>query len=150
METNGTIFNTCGMRRMSTKNTKKRSKMAVTSIARALERQMDARGITAYQIEKDTGISEGTVRGWLRGTMPRVDHFLQIAEYLEIDPILMARGEIKNDEARLLCDEIMDFASTYRESFKTMKKVVHLFMESYRSIKEGGRRGEKKKNRGKV
>ena len=59
-----------------------------------LKNILKEKGITAYRIQKELGIAEGTVRGWFRGSVPRGDHLLAVSQYLGVDPrVLMGVKE---------------------------------------------------------
>lgn len=50
------------------------------------ERLIREKGITAYRVSKDTGISQATLSEWRKGTYtPKIEKLQKIADYLEVD-----------------------------------------------------------------
>ena len=45
---------------------------------------MDERQITAYQLEKDTGIKQATFGKWKKGSQPTLDKILIILNYFQV------------------------------------------------------------------
>jgi len=98
----------------------------------ALAHLMKEKGVTAYQIEKTLGISEGAVRGWLKGNIPRADHLMKIADMLEVEPRSLITGTTPvNNETQLLLDRIAEFCHGYPKGVVTLSKVLDLFIATY-------------------
>ncbi|MEE0919200.1 MAG: helix-turn-helix transcriptional regulator [Lachnospiraceae bacterium] len=55
-------------------------------IIEKLEEIMKKKKITAYQMEKDIGISQTTFSNWKKGRQPTVDKLIKILPYLEVTP----------------------------------------------------------------
>lgn len=51
-----------------------------------IESILKAKGITAYKLEKDTGIKQTTYQGWKRGSQPAADKIQILIQYLEVSP----------------------------------------------------------------
>lgn len=49
-------------------------------------RIMNQKGITAYKLEKETGINAATFTHWKSGTQPSADKLEKIIEYMKISP----------------------------------------------------------------
>lgn len=49
-----------------------------------IERIMKSKGITAYKLEKDTGIKQATFQGWKRGSQPAADKIETLIKYLKV------------------------------------------------------------------
>lgn len=49
-----------------------------------IEKIMKEKGITAYKLEKDTGIKQATFQGWKRGSQPAADKIEIILKYLNV------------------------------------------------------------------
>lgn len=49
-----------------------------------LEKQMKLKNITAYQISKNTNISNSTITDWKKGKMPSAEKIIELVRYLEI------------------------------------------------------------------
>lgn len=47
---------------------------------------MESKGITAYKLEKDTGIRQTTFSGWKTGKQAPIEKIEEIIRYLEITP----------------------------------------------------------------
>ncbi len=47
---------------------------------------MANKGITAYRLEKDTGINAATFNHWKNGTQPPADKLEKIISYLKVSP----------------------------------------------------------------
>ncbi len=55
------------------------------SFKKRLIETLKAKGVTAYRLAKDLGISEGTVRNWKRGiNRPGADHAVEVSRYLGV------------------------------------------------------------------
>lgn len=66
---------------------------------------MQERGITAYQLEKDTGILQSTFAKWKNGTQPTLDKFVKIINYFQVsaDEILETNNSaLTENEKELL------------------------------------------------
>lgn len=58
---------------------------------------MRGRKLTNYRLAKDLGLSEGTIRGWRKGTSePRGKTLLRLAEYLNVSPAWLKYGEAEH------------------------------------------------------
>ena len=49
-----------------------------------LEKQMKLKNITAYQISKNTNISNSTITDWKKGKMPSAEKIVELVRYLEV------------------------------------------------------------------
>lgn len=49
-----------------------------------IEKIMNEKGITRYQIEKNVGIKQSTFKNWVNGTEPGVEKIVAILKYLEV------------------------------------------------------------------
>jgi len=72
-----------------------------------IEKIMNERGITRYQIEKNIGIKQSTFKNWVNGTEPGVEKIVAILKYLEVsaDEIFELKKEPLNftlEEKQLL------------------------------------------------
>ena len=47
---------------------------------------MSEKGITAYKLEKDTGINAATFTHWKNGTQPTAEKLEKIIEYMKVSP----------------------------------------------------------------
>lgn len=47
---------------------------------------MDRKGITAYKLEKDTGIKQQTFQGWKKGHQISVNALIEMIRYFEVTP----------------------------------------------------------------
>ncbi len=47
---------------------------------------MNQKGITAYKLEKETGINAATFTHWKNGTQPSADKLEKIIEYMKVSP----------------------------------------------------------------
>ncbi len=55
------------------------------SFKKRLIETLKTKGVTAYRLAKDLGISEGTVRNWKRGiNRPGADHAVEVSRYLGV------------------------------------------------------------------
>jgi len=94
---------------------------------------MKEKGISTYVISGALGISEGTVRGWLKGKTPRADYFFKLAEFLEIDPLYIWYGReySKNHELKYSMDKLHKFAKEYPEDVSIILKLIDLCVDEY-------------------
>lgn len=51
-----------------------------------IEQTMKKQGVTAYQIEKNTGIKQQTISNWKKGIEPGAEKVLKIIKYLGVTP----------------------------------------------------------------
>ena len=50
------------------------------------ERLVKEKGVTAYRVSKDTGISQPTFSEWKNGrSKPKIDKLMKLAEYFGVD-----------------------------------------------------------------
>lgn len=56
------------------------------NIVENVEKIMKKKNITAYQLERDIGISQTTFSNWRKGRQPSVDKIAKILPYLEVTP----------------------------------------------------------------
>lgn len=56
------------------------------NIIENLQKIMNAKGITAYQLEKDIGINQTTFYNWKKGKQPPADKLYTIITHLEVTP----------------------------------------------------------------
>ena len=60
------------------------------------EKLLNERGITAYQVGKDTGVSTATLTEWKKGTYtPKADKLMKIAEYFGVPIEYFLKEEVK-------------------------------------------------------
>ena len=99
----------------------------------SLKEMLKAKGITPYRIQKDLGVSEGAVRGWMKGQIPRGDHLLKLAKYLEVSPYMIVWGREPrtkiSSEALYLAEKITKFERSNPGSITLIKKLIELFMQ---------------------
>nr|WP_302626843.1 helix-turn-helix transcriptional regulator [uncultured Eubacterium sp.] len=51
-----------------------------------IDKLLKERGITAYQVSKDTGIAQSVISGWKSGrSKPKVDKLKLLADYFNVD-----------------------------------------------------------------
>lgn len=71
-----------------------------------IEKIMKDKKITAYQMEKDIGISQKTFANWKKGSQPAVDKIQLIIPYLGVTPNevfgYMTESELNENEKELL------------------------------------------------
>lgn len=59
---------------------------------------IQSKGITPYNVSKNTGIATSTLSDWKNGkSMPKYDKMVDIANYLEVDPEYLVSGCEKSD-----------------------------------------------------
>ena len=56
-----------------------------------IENLMKQKGISAYKLEKETGIKQSSFSHWKKGTQPTVDKIIKICEYLKVSPNIIFR-----------------------------------------------------------
>ena len=64
-------------------------------------KMMESQNITAYKLEKDTGIKQSTFQGWKRGSEPSADKIYILLSYLNVS----ANELFGYDQARDLLNE---------------------------------------------
>lgn len=80
------------------------------------EKLLNERGVTAYKVSKETGISTATLTDWKKGrSQPKADKLQQIADYFKVSVDYLLTGEakekapIRKDE-RVTSDDDIKFA----------------------------------------
>lgn len=58
---------------------------------------MDKKGITAYKLEKDTGIKQQTFQGWKKGHQISVNALIEMIRYFEVTPNELFGYNTKSD-----------------------------------------------------
>lgn len=72
---------------------------------------MDIKGITAYRLEKETGIKQTTFLSWKRGAQPSADKLIKMIEYIGVSP-----------------NELFGYETTYNLS-ENDKEMLELFQQ---------------------
>lgn len=61
------------------------------------ERLIKEKGVTAYRVSKDTGISQPTFSEWKNGrSKPKIDKLMKLAEYFGVDVAIFLGAENEN------------------------------------------------------
>lgn len=118
------------------------------SIGDTLRKIMKEKGVTPYRIQKDTGIYEGTIRGWFKGKMPRVDHLHKVCQYLEINPAILFNA--LQDTGRV-AEEVVPYGNAITEKINRLlpaldeekKRKVLRFTEDQKLLSEFQRHKKK-------
>jgi SOS-response transcriptional repressor LexA len=91
---------------------------------------MKSKGVTAYRLAKDLGISEGTVRNWKRGNnRPDAVHVVDLANYLSVSPGWLMYGEGTKGSVELINIPVIESGldwDTYRVSDGTEGKTISI------------------------
>jgi len=105
----------------------------MTMFKNILKLIMKEKSISTYVISEAIGISEGTVRGWLKGKTPRADYFFKLAEFLEIDPLYLwyGRDYSKNHELKYSVDKLHKFAKEYPKDLSIILRLIDLYVDEY-------------------
>lgn len=62
------------------------------------EQLLQERGITAYKVSKETGVTQSTLSDWKRGrSTPKTDNMKKIADYLGVTVDYLMTGEESRD-----------------------------------------------------
>lgn len=62
------------------------------------EQLLQERGITAYKVSKETGITQSTLSDWKRGrSTPKTDNMKKIADYFGVTVDYLMTGEVSRD-----------------------------------------------------
>ena len=79
---------------------------------------MDEKGITAYKVSQDTGISQATLSDWKNGKItPRFDKLLKLSEYFDVDiEYLVGQSDVKRKSG--MSKEELAYYSELGESLK--------------------------------
>ncbi len=58
------------------------------------EKLINEKGVTAYKVSKETGVSQTSLSDWKRGRCkPKADKLLKIADYLGVDVSVFIKPE---------------------------------------------------------
>lgn len=65
----------------------------------AFSKLLNERGVTAYKVSKETGVTQSTLSGWKRGrSTPKTDNMKKIADYFGVSIDYLMTGKESNDE----------------------------------------------------
>ena len=98
---------------------------------------MNAKGITAYQLERDIGINQTTFYNWKKGKQPPADKLQKIITYLEVTPNEVFGYEIAPE----LTDNEKELLNLFkqlpeREQIKFIARLEDKIDESKRAAEE--------------
>lgn len=108
-----------------------------------LNKLMQERHISNYRLAKELNIVEGTIRKWRRGeTEPRAKNLLSLAAFLNIEPAYLRYGNESHaptykDEVLKIAKELAPYIKRHPERIPKIKKIIELFIEEEKNIKEG-------------
>lgn len=85
-----------------------------------LEKQMKIKNITAYQLAKNTSISNSTITDWKKGKMPSAEKIIELVRYLEIS----ADELLGTDYAKNLTKEEEELLKYFRKCNPGNKQVI--------------------------
>lgn len=117
-----------------------------------LKKAMSDKGINPYRIEKDLGISEGTIRAWLRGDIssPTAEILSQVCNYIGVSVIWVLEGKEEyapsfRDDVQRISEKLEAYGERHPEKLKEVIKLIEqmlLFAESevYPSPKKARRK----------
>ena len=75
---------------------------------------LQERGISTYRLTKDTGISNGLINGWTKGTgTPSGDNLVKLADYLGVSTDYLLTG--KEPTAPALSDAEQNLLQLFRQ-----------------------------------
>ena len=77
------------------------------------EQLLQERGITAYKVSKDTGVTQSTLSDWKRGrSTPKTDNMKKIADYfgVTLDYLMTGKESSKEDKPELNARDRRDIA----------------------------------------
>lgn len=90
-----------------------------------------SRGITPFKMAKDLGISPRTQANWKKGSEPREETKIRIAEYLGVDPSYFDEPKEVNVESESI--------KTFIEEQKNVDENEQLLLQAYRTLSESAR-----------
>ena len=65
----------------------------------AFSKLLNERGVTAYKVSKETGVTQSTLSDWKRGrSTPKTDNMKKIADYFGVSIDYLMTGKESNDE----------------------------------------------------
>lgn len=67
----------------------------MTDIYDRIEYELDRRGLYRADLSRDSGISEGTIRGWKRGCIPSAEALYKISKSLGVTMDYLITGSYK-------------------------------------------------------
>lgn len=106
------------------------------------ERLLNEKGLTAYRVSKETGITPSTFTHWKNGEYePKLDKLQKIADYLGVTVDYLKTGKIpepsvkaidENGNIVVIDDETLEFI----DSLRTKPEMKMLFSVSKKATKE--------------
>lgn len=81
------------------------------------EKLLKMKGITAYRVAKETGVSQSSLSAWKRGiSTPKTDNMQKIADFLGVSVGYLNTGEEKEGEKYYLNEETARIAQEVFEN----------------------------------
>ena len=92
--------------------------LGVTIMYEIFAKLLKAKGCTAYQVSKATGIAQSTLSDWKSGkSVPKADKIQKIADFFDVSADYLMTGEEKEDGKRYyLNDETAEMAQRLFEN----------------------------------
>jgi transcriptional regulator with XRE-family HTH domain len=94
---------------------------------------IEKKGLNNYSLAKKLGVSEGTIRFWRNGRIPRGDRLQQLSDVLEVSSRWLLSGEkayeptIHDDVLRVV-EKLEDFGKKDPEGYKRAKEILMIMM----------------------
>lgn len=80
------------------------------------EKLLEMKGVTAYRVAKETGISTATLTQWKNGTsIPKSDKLQKIADYFGVTLDYLTTGNDNNGKNVILKDVYFSFAKEMQQ-----------------------------------
>lgn len=100
-----------------------------------LSKILDEKNITAYKLCKDLNLPKNTINNWKNGSLPKIDKFAEIVNYLEISPYFLLGIENKNEEF-CITEQEKEIIKAYRNVSKEVQKIVKTTLDISKKSKE--------------
>ena len=97
-------------------------------------RLIEERGLSAYKVSKDTGISQATLSDWKRGRCtPKMDKLQKLADYFHVSiDYLMGNEPIKRDPMDDLKFALFGEGEITDEMFEEVKSFAQFVKQKYK------------------
>lgn len=92
-----------------------------------LEKLMSERNISAYRLEKDTGIRQTVVNSWKKGSSPSADKIELLVQYFEVSSDYLLFG--KNQEYKMLKPLEEKLLINFRQCDRNSQEAVLMMCE---------------------
>jgi len=96
-----------------------------------LDQLMEKRQLKRIHLSNDTGIPEGTIRQWYRGSMPNIELAAKIAKYFNVTTDWLIMGDQTGEEVKVhFLESEEELIEVYRKLTEKQKETIKNLLDS--------------------